>query len=130
VQVTQNGSASTGPLSSNRCLHDSLLAGTVTAKVSDFGLSKRLRPGEDRLSNIRQGTPFFMAPEVSQHHEIYPESDVYGFGVIMWEVMMGMPVCYEQCAPHADRYHALAQHARRWQGAAPNSRLSPLTPLL
>lgn len=86
-------------MSTNSSLQQSFNNEEVTAKVSDFGLSKRMRPGEECVHGIRQGTPFFMAPEVSQRHELHPQSDVYGYGVMMWELMMGVPVCYETCGP-------------------------------
>jgi serine/threonine protein kinase len=114
VQIEQKGQVS-GPLSSNRHLQDAFVEGKITAKVSDFGLSKRMRPGEDRLRHIHQGTPFFMAPEVSHRHELYPQSDVYSYGVIMWEVMMGIPVCYEQCVPFCQSCcFACGLEAKNW----------------
>ena len=33
-----------------------------------------------------QGTPFFMAPELLRGGRISVESDVYAFGVTLWEV--------------------------------------------
>lgn len=36
----------------------------VVAKVTDFGLSATLNPGDTHLSNMANGTPFYSAPEV------------------------------------------------------------------
>ena len=72
-----------------------LAAGGVTAKISDFGLSKRMHSKQAYVANVRQGTPLFMAPELAQKHQLHPQSDVYSFGVMMWEIMMGLPVALE-----------------------------------
>ena len=77
----------------------SLASGTAVAKVSDFGLSKRMKAGEAYVPNVRQGTLFFIAPELAHGGQLHPASDVYSFGVIMWELMMGLPVSVETCAP-------------------------------
>jgi serine/threonine protein kinase len=97
--VTAKGQApSASPFAAGPTLTQSFAAGDVTAKVSDFGLSKRMKSKQEYMPNIRQGTPFFMAPELSQKHQLHQQSDVYGFGVTMWELMMGYPVSLEMCA--------------------------------
>lgn len=62
----------------------------AAVQVSDFGLSQVLPDNnQTQLSTKYSGTVTHMAPELIEDGKVYPQGDVYAFGVIMWEVFTG-----------------------------------------
>jgi len=60
--------------------------GTV-AKVSDFGLSHSLYASVEELNSSSAGLPVrWMAPEVLMHRQVNNKSDIWSFGVLLWEI--------------------------------------------
>ncbi|KAL5552120.1 hypothetical protein UlMin_002296 [Ulmus minor] len=57
-----------------------------TVKVGDFGLS-RLKNATFLTAKSGRGTPQWMAPEVLRNEPSNEKSDVFSFGVILWELM-------------------------------------------
>lgn len=55
-------------------------------KVGDFGLSK-LKHTTFLTAKSGRGTPQWMAPEVLRNDPSNEKSDVFSFGVILWELM-------------------------------------------
>ncbi|XP_060174004.1 uncharacterized protein LOC132604492 [Lycium barbarum] len=56
-----------------------------TVKVGDFGLS-RLKHETYLVTKTGKGTPQWMAPEVFRGEPSNEKSDIYSFGVILWEL--------------------------------------------
>ncbi|XP_023741276.1 receptor like protein kinase S.2 [Lactuca sativa] len=68
-----------------------LLDGEFNAKLSDFGLAKSGPvKGESHVSTDIAGTYGYMAPEYIATGRLYVKSDVYGFGVLMLEIITGL----------------------------------------
>jgi len=63
----------------------------VVAKITDFGLCTTMDPNKTHVSNVSNGTPYYVAPEVVTAKKLTKTSDVYSFGVLMWEVYRCMP---------------------------------------
>jgi tRNA A-37 threonylcarbamoyl transferase component Bud32 len=61
--------------------------------IVDFGLARRVRPGDVRLTQIGQpvGTPAYMSPEqvVGATELMGPGCDVYSLGVILYQLLTG-----------------------------------------
>ncbi|XP_065866238.1 probable serine/threonine-protein kinase PIX13 [Euphorbia lathyris] len=68
-----------------------LLDGSYTAKISDFGLAK-LGPSESQshVTTRVMGTYGYAAPEYVATGHLYVKSDVYGFGVVLVEILTGL----------------------------------------
>lgn len=58
------------------------------AKLSDFGLSQRISERGDEIEKIA-GTPNYMAPEVCRRERATAQSDMYSFGVMLFEMTFG-----------------------------------------
>lgn len=81
------------------------------AKVADFGLSVNIDPQDTHVSNLFQGTITHMAPEVIAVGRVGYASDVYAFGVLLWELYTGQHAF--RGMPAALLGHAILREGRR-----------------
>jgi serine/threonine protein kinase len=58
-------------------------------KLCDFGLSRIATKDKKKNKNIRVGTPHWMAPEILRGGKYECPSDIYSFGILLWEMMTG-----------------------------------------
>uniref|UniRef100_A0A7S1X1C8 Protein kinase domain-containing protein n=1 Tax=Tetraselmis chuii TaxID=63592 RepID=A0A7S1X1C8_9CHLO len=61
----------------------------VIAKVTDFGLSAKLAIEQTHVSNVHSGTATHMAPEIILAGQLSKGSDIYAFGMILYELFSG-----------------------------------------
>lgn len=72
--------------------------GLEMIKVLDFGLAKANPPGYTNPEALKLtkdgdfvGTPRYAAPEQLRGKELTKASDIYGVGMVMWEMLTGKP---------------------------------------
>lgn len=53
-------------------------------KITDFGLAKKL---DLNITNTAVGTPLYMSPEVIDEKDYSEKSDVYAFGILMYQIV-------------------------------------------
>jgi serine/threonine protein kinase len=89
--------------------------GGERAVITDFGIAREL-PGTDTVSIITRphqvvGTPEYMAPELFRGAQPSIASDLYAFGVVLFEMVTGrrprnhagdIPESPRDCVPHLD----------------------------
>jgi len=63
------------------------------AVITDFGLARHAEPGEFDASltdsGVVVGTPAYMAPEQFEGKEASSASDIYSFGVVLYDMVTG-----------------------------------------
>ncbi|RIB17457.1 kinase-like domain-containing protein [Gigaspora rosea] len=85
---------------SNNIVHCDLHSGNIfqndlyNAYIGDLGISISMNKTLDQPDGIYGALPY-VAPEVLQGKSYTQASDVYSFGMIMWEISSGNPVFFE-----------------------------------
>jgi eukaryotic-like serine/threonine-protein kinase len=68
-----------------------LLSPDGRVKVGDFGVARLAEGSSDGVGATIVGTPRYMAPEQARGGPITPATDVYGVGVVLYEMLTGHP---------------------------------------
>ena len=58
-------------------------------QVADFGMSLSINMNMTHISGVHHGTPFYIAPEILRQGKASKASDVYSFGIMLWEMLHG-----------------------------------------
>ncbi len=71
--------------------------GAESIRILDFGTAKIVGKQADGGSSVTRagmliGTPRYMAPEQARGEELTPAADVYAFGLVMAEMLLGKPL--------------------------------------
>jgi eukaryotic-like serine/threonine-protein kinase len=67
-------------------------------KVGDFGIARLAEASSEAGAGTIVGTPRYMAPEQARGHSPTPATDVYGAGVVLYEMLAGKPPFTESSA--------------------------------
>ena len=65
-----------------------LIGANGVARVMDFGIASRI-DNKQAKSGYLMGTPAYMAPEYIAHEDIGPKSDIFSFGMLLYELLTG-----------------------------------------
>jgi len=65
--------------------------GNVCPKLLDFGLARAISDLRMTRSGVVLGTPMYMAPEQASGDDVSTQSDVWSFGVVLFECITGEP---------------------------------------
>jgi serine/threonine protein kinase len=66
-----------------------LLAADGSVKVADFGIAKIADDVDATTTGVVLGTPAYLAPERLAGHPATPASDIFGVGVVLYELLSG-----------------------------------------
>lgn len=75
-------------------------------KLTDFGIAKVTERSTASQSTMLVGTPAYVAPEVIDGRQPTPAADLYGLGVMLYEMCCGVPPYVGESALAVLRQHA------------------------
>jgi len=87
-----------------------LLTRNYSVKIADFGMSKMIQ--EQSKIMTRSGTPHYMAPECIQEGKFSEKSDIYSFGIVVWELYAEERPYNDISSPYQIMYRVVHENLR------------------
>jgi serine/threonine-protein kinase len=75
-----------------------LISADGRVKIADFGVARLAEGTTDGAAATIVGTPRYMAPEQARGLRTTPATDVYGVGIVLYEMLAGRPPFIEKSA--------------------------------
>lgn len=69
--------------------HNLMCTSKGYVKLLDFGVAKSTKGTEQTYSGNLKGKFAYMSPEQCQGEELDPRSDIFGLGIVLWEMLAG-----------------------------------------
>lgn len=66
--------------------------GAVRFRLVDFGIARPIEDNDATMEEGIYGTPTYLSPEQAKARPPVPQSDFYGLGAILYEMLVGEPV--------------------------------------
>jgi serine/threonine protein kinase len=102
--------------------HNMIVTPDQRLKVTDFGIARALASiHAQEVNNVVWGSPQYFSPEQASGRPPSPASDVYGLGVVLYEMLTGQ-------LPFIANTAAELSHMHRTAAPTPPSQLNPLIP--
>ncbi|XP_037251788.1 tyrosine-protein kinase Fes/Fps isoform X1 [Falco rusticolus] len=122
IKMTENAAAGMEYLESKHCIHRDLAARNClvteknTLKISDFGMSREEEDGVYASTGGMKQIPVkWTAPEALNYGRYSSESDVWSFGILLWEAFSLGAIPYANLSNQQTR-EAVEQGKGRGQG--------------
>ncbi|MHC4767817.1 MAG: serine/threonine-protein kinase [Planctomycetota bacterium] len=99
-----------------------MLDGRGHVRITDFGIAALANQVDGKPA--RAGTPAYMAPEQLAGGEVSPRSDIYGLGLVLYEIFTGREAFESKSVGQLER------HRRTGPPTTPSSYVEDMNPLV
>lgn len=79
--------------------------GRLDTRLTDFGIARVLNTPALTTPNAVVGTPHYMSPEAFHGAPASPAADVYALGILLYELVVGLPPYRSDSIPELMRLH-------------------------
>jgi serine/threonine-protein kinase len=80
--------------------------------LADFGIARLETSADSNLTQLTLGTPGYMSPEQTMSSKVQAASDIYSFGVLLYEMVTGhLPYDFSQCSASGSIFEIIRHKA-------------------